>query len=129
MTLRYRHVSRSTARLDALIGFYEALGLTLEKRVRDDAQRLERAVLRLPGSDARLQLIEREGGPVTPPGLDWPDHLAFHTADLGAALERVLGAGATLERAPYLTPGGARVAFVKDPDGHRLELVEKPEPA
>ena len=125
MELRYHHTSRSTPNLARLLEFYAALGCHLEKRVRDDEQRLERAVLAVPGSDAKLQFIEREQEPASPPGLDWPDHLAFHTPDLEAALRGVLAAGATLERAAYRTPGGTLVAFVKDPDGHRIELVEK----
>ena len=125
MQLRYHHVSRSTPNLERLIRFYTALGCSLEKRVQDDEQRLERAVLSVPGSDAFLQFIERQGVAASPPGLDWPDHMAFHTDDLEAALRVTLEAGATLERAAYHTPGGTLVAFVKDPDGHRIELVEK----
>jgi lactoylglutathione lyase len=125
MKLTYHHVSRSTGQLSTMLEFYQALGCNLEKRVLDTAQGIERAVLNLPGSSARLQFIERQGGPVTPAGLDWPDHIAFHTGDLEQALNEVLAAGATLENAPYRTPSGSLVAFVKDPDGHRIELVEK----
>jgi len=126
MDLRYHHVSRSTGDLERLLAFYTALGCTLEKRVRDEAQRLDRAVLRLPGSDAHLQLIERESGPVAPPAPDWPDHLAFHTSNFDVALSGLTAAGGRLEREPYrLSPDSGRIAFVLDPDGHRVELVEK----
>jgi lactoylglutathione lyase len=125
MKLTYHHVSRSTGKLQAMLEFYIALGCVLEKRVKADVQGLERAVLRLPGSDACLQFIQRETGAVTPAGLDWPDHIAFHTADLELALRTVLAVGASLENGPYRTPTGSVVAFVQDPDGHRIELVEK----
>ena len=125
MKLIYHHTSRSTGNLQAMLGFYISLGCTLEKHVTDSVQGLERAVLKLPGSDACLQLIQRESGPITPAGLDWPDHIAFHTDDLELALRTILAAGATLENGPYRTPSGSLVAFVQDLDGHRIELVEK----
>ncbi len=123
---RYHHFSRSTKNISALVQFYLALGCQEQKRVRDDAQGLTRVVLRLPGTDACLQLIERDDGVVSPPGLDWPDHMAFHTSQFDAALETCFTAGATTEREPYrLRPDSGRIAFVKDPDGHSIELVEK----
>ena len=125
MKLTYHHLSRSTGNLQAMLELYIALGCTLEKHVTDSVQGLERAVLKLPGSDACLQFIQRESGPITPAGLDWPDHIAFHTPDLGLAMRTILAAGATLENGPYRTPSGSLVAFVQDPDGHRIELVEK----
>ena len=125
MKLTYHHVSRSTGQLFKMLEFYQALGCNLEKRVTDSVQGLERAVLNLPGSNACLQFIQRQNGPVTPAGLDWPDHIAFHTPDLEQALADILAAGAVLENGPYRTPTGSLVAFVQDPDGHRIELVEK----
>jgi lactoylglutathione lyase len=125
MRLTYHHISRSTGKLQAMLGFYITLGCTLEKHVTDSVQGLERAVLKLPGSDACLQFIQRETGPITPAGLDWPDHIAFHTDDLELAIQEILAASATLENGPYRTPSGSLVAFVQDPDGHRIELVEK----
>ena len=125
MKLTYHHVSRSTGQLSKMLEFYQALGCNLEKHVTDSVQGLERAVLNLPGSNACLQLIQRQSGLVTPAGLDWPDHIAFHTPDLEQALQEFLAAGAVLENGPYRTPSGSLVAFVQDPDGHRIELVEK----
>jgi lactoylglutathione lyase len=125
MKLTYHHVSRSTGQLSKMLEFYQALGCSLEKHITDSVQGLERAVLNLPGSNACLQFIQRQIGPVTPAGLDWPDHIAFHTDDLEQALQEILAAGATLENGPYRTPTGSLVAFVQDPDGHRIELVEK----
>jgi catechol 2,3-dioxygenase-like lactoylglutathione lyase family enzyme len=125
MQLNYHHISRSTGRLAEMLRFYQAVGCSLEKHVSDNVQGIERAVLKLPGSNACLQFVQRQNGPITPAGLDWPDHLAFHTDQLEAAVTTMLQAGATLEGAPYLTPTGSLVAFVIDPDGHRIELVEK----
>jgi catechol 2,3-dioxygenase-like lactoylglutathione lyase family enzyme len=125
MELRYHHVSRSTSDLSRILEFYQALGCSLQKHVKDDVQKLERAVLSLPGSDAFLQFIMRSDGVVTPPGLDWTDHLAFHTSNFETDLEDMLTAGGKLEKPAYRTPSGSLVAFVFDPDGHRIELVAK----
>jgi catechol 2,3-dioxygenase-like lactoylglutathione lyase family enzyme len=125
MELRYHHVSRSTTDLKRILEFYKSLGCTLQKHVKDDVQNLERAVLRLPGSDAHLQFIMRAEGVVTPPGLDWTDHLAFHTSNFETDLAQMLKAGGKLEKPAYRTPSGSLVAFVFDPDGHRIELVAK----
>ena len=125
MELRYHHVSRSTSDLPRILEFYIALGCSLQKHVKDGVQKLERAVLSLPGSDAYLQFIMRSKGLVTPPGLDWTDHLAFHTSNFETDLAQILTAGGTLERPAYRTPSGSLVAFVCDPDGHRIELVAK----
>ncbi len=109
-----------------MVRFYTSIGCSLQKHVRDDVQHLERVQLGLPGSDAVLQLIERHDGPFTPPGLDWTEHLAFHTTSFDAAWRALLEAGASVEREPYrLKAGGGRIGFVTDPDGHRIELVEK----
>lgn len=125
MELRYHHVSRSTSDLPRIIEFYIALGCTLQKHVKDEVQKLERAVLSLPGSDAHLQFIMRSEGVVTPPGLDWTDHLAFHSSSFETDLAQMLAAGGILEKPAYLTPSGSLVAFVFDPDGQRIELVAK----
>jgi catechol 2,3-dioxygenase-like lactoylglutathione lyase family enzyme len=125
MELRYHHVSRSTKDLSVILEFYKALGCTVQKHVKDDVQKLERAVLSLPGSSVYLQFIERAEGVVTPPGLDWTDHLAFHTVSFESDLAQMLEAGGKLEKPSYRTPSGSLVAFVFDPDGYRIELVAK----
>jgi lactoylglutathione lyase len=125
--LRYHHTSRATKNIEATLAFYTAIGCEFEKRVRDDAQGLTRVVLRLPASDAKLQFIAFDDATFHASSSSWSEHLAFHTGEFDRALEAMLGAGGTLERAPYTLPGKThRIAFVKDPDGFRLELVEKP---
>jgi lactoylglutathione lyase len=124
--LRYHHTSRATKNVDAILEFYQAIGCELEKRVRDDGQGLTRVVLRLPSSDAKLQFIAFDDEAFHSSSPSWSEHLAFHTGEFDRALEGMLSAGGMLERAPYTLPGKThRIAFVKDPDGFRLELVEK----
>jgi catechol 2,3-dioxygenase-like lactoylglutathione lyase family enzyme len=124
--LQFAHLSRSTNNLAALVEFYLGLGCTLEKRLARPDEGLERAVLVLPGSSSKLQLIERQGVMAAPIANDWPDHLKFFCADLDAALATLVGLGASVRRPPYrLSPNGNRIAFVSDPDGQYIELVER----
>jgi lactoylglutathione lyase len=126
MNLVYHHVGRATPNLERALKFYASLGCLEEKRVRSDEQSLTRVVLRLPGSDACLQFIQFDDFLATDASALWADHLAFHTQTFDAALEATLEAGGVIEREPYTLPGrSGRIAFVRDPDGHQVELVEK----
>ena len=52
-------------------------------------------------------------------------HIAITTDDIDAALARLAEQGIEPERPPYtIREGGNRLAFVKDPDGYRVELLE-----
>lgn len=69
-----------------------------------------------------IQLSETEGIEDVEDGTAW-DHLAVRVEDVDAAVEAIDHYG--LEQAPTdVPPAGARVAFVSDPDGHTVELIE-----
>lgn len=51
-------------------------------------------------------------------------HLAIGVDDLEAAYQRCLDHGATAKVAPKVFGSGTRLAFVKDPDGYDVELIE-----
>jgi predicted enzyme related to lactoylglutathione lyase len=46
--------------------------------------------------------------------------------DLGKAIESAKAAGAVLLRGPSKSAEGLNFAFVKDPDGNQIELVNTP---
>ena len=53
-------------------------------------------------------------------------HIAVSTEDLDRALERLAEQGIEPERPPYtIRDGGNRLCFVRDPDGYRIELIER----
>lgn len=52
-------------------------------------------------------------------------HLAFAEADLEAAGERLVSAGAVTEGPPASTPGGDRFMMLRDPWGVPLQLVTR----
>jgi lactoylglutathione lyase len=52
-------------------------------------------------------------------------HLAIGVADAYAACERIRAAGGTITREPGPVKGGSTViAFVQDPDGYKVELIQ-----
>lgn len=52
----------------------------------------------------------------------------FQTSDIDALAKRVAAAGGTVVRQPSdgKATGGVRVAFVRDPDGARIEVIQFP---
>ncbi|MDO5653056.1 MAG: lactoylglutathione lyase [Brachymonas sp.] len=53
-------------------------------------------------------------------------HLAIGVPDAAAAVERIRAAGGTVTREAGPVKGGTTViAFVQDPDGYKVELIER----
>jgi lactoylglutathione lyase len=109
------------------VTFYEALGF--EKRrelpIREEAVNY---FLGIPGEDEpELELTYN---------FETPDggyelgtaygHIALTVDDLDAKLTALAEKGIEPERPPYsVREGGSRICFVRDPDGYRVELIEK----
>ncbi len=54
------------------------------------------------------------------------DHLAFEVKDLEKTLEAMREENVTISDEPFrLAPTGSLIAFVEDPDGTLIELIEK----
>jgi lactoylglutathione lyase len=107
------------------VAFYEALGL--EKRrsmpIRDEAVNY---FLGVPGQDSpELELTYNFGVDSYELGTGY-GHVALTVEDLDGTLERLAAQGIEPERPPYqVREGGSRLCFVRDPDGYRIELIER----
>jgi lactoylglutathione lyase len=106
------------------VAFYEALGF--EKRrelpIRDEAINI---FMGLPGDDDRLELTYNFGVDSYELGTGY-GHIALTVDHLDGTLEQLAGQGIEPERPPYtVREGGSRLCFVSDPDGYRVELIEK----
>ena len=107
------------------VAFYEALGL--EKRrelpIRDEAVNY---FLGIPGQDSpELELTHNFGVDSYELGTGY-GHVALTVEDLDGTLERLKAQGIEPEREPYtVREGGSRLCFVRDPDGYRVELIER----
>lgn len=78
--------------------------------------------LRDPGTGAVLELNYYPGDPPYHEG-DELDHLGFRVDDLEAAVARLVGLGGRV-RIPPFREGSDRLAFLSDPDGVWVELIE-----
>jgi lactoylglutathione lyase len=53
-------------------------------------------------------------------------HIAIGVDDLDGALSRLREQDIEPEREPYrVREGGSRLTFVRDPDGYRIELIDR----
>ena len=107
------------------IAFYEALGF--EKRrelpIREEAMNY---FLGIPGRDGpELELTHNFGVDSYELGTAY-GHIAVAVEDMEASLAQLAGKGIEPEKPPYrVREGGSLIAFVRDPDGYRVELIEK----
>ena len=109
---------------DSSVEFYEALGF--EKRrelpIRDEAINI---FMGLPGDADRLELTYNFGVESYELGSGY-GHIAVTVEDLDGTLERLAAQGIEPEKPPYsVREGGSRLCFVRDPDGYRIELIER----
>jgi catechol 2,3-dioxygenase-like lactoylglutathione lyase family enzyme len=127
------HAGLSVADLDAALAFYGAafgcapeLSFTLPGEIRG-------AMLRLPGG-GRLELFAhpasagglRAGTPLEALATRGYGHFALAAPDIDAAYARALAAGASERVSPRQSPEpGVRFAFLADPEGNLVELVER----
>jgi lactoylglutathione lyase len=109
---------------DRSIAFYRALGFEERRRlpIRDEAMNI---YMGLPGDGDRLELTYNYGVESYELGSAY-GHIAVTVDDIDGALEQLAGQGIEPERPPYtINEGGSRLCFVRDPDGYRIELIER----
>jgi lactoylglutathione lyase len=110
--------------LERSLAFYvDLLRLPLDHRSGPYAQ--------LRTGSTRLALFEREamgrtlGRRLRPPDADAPGfEIGFKVADVDAVFAELTAAGAAVEMPPTDRPWGQRTAYLRDPDGHLIELVQ-----
>jgi lactoylglutathione lyase len=110
--------------IDRSVAFYEALGFEEVGRlpIRDEAINV---FMGLPGDGARLELTYNHGVDSYELGTGY-NHIAVTVDDIDARLEELAQQGIAPEKPPYtVREGGSRLCFVRDPDGYRIELIEK----
>lgn len=115
-----KHVSFLTRDLGATLRFYADLGGVVEKDL-TTVEGHRRAVVRL--GEGRLQFFEI-AGQAPAPHAHWAEHVALYVVGLPAVLERLRAGGTVVTRDLQPSPGGRPMAFVLDPDGRQVELLE-----
>jgi catechol 2,3-dioxygenase-like lactoylglutathione lyase family enzyme len=131
----FDHVGISVSDLPAATDWWcRALGLTVEYRVEPPGTDLTGVMLIHP-SGLRVELLHRPGalafpapsGPVEAAGRRGYGHLCLRVGDVAAAFAALVDAGATPRKPPAPSPArpGATTAFVADPDGNLVELLDR----
>jgi len=123
--LRIMHTCLNVMDLERSIAFYQdVLGLKLTRRFEVKENNAEIAFLEDTDKNAielthwrdKKQLVEGDNF----------DHIALGAKQLKEAIERLRGQGVTIAMEPFTLKGGThQIAFIKDPDGNWLELVEE----
>jgi lactoylglutathione lyase len=124
--MRYVHTCIRVRDPEASERFYGLLGF--ERRGRLNFETAYNIYLGLPGDGDTLELTVNRGREQPYDLGDAYNHMALVVEDLDATLEHLAGQGIEPERAPY-APGGreevGRICFVQDPDGYRIELIDR----
>ncbi len=111
--------------IDRSVAFYAALGFEELRRkpIRDEAINV---FMGLPGDGPRLELTFNHGRDEAYEIGTGYGHIAITADELDATLERLAEQGIEPEKPPYrVREGGSRICFVRDPDGYRIELIER----
>ena len=108
--------------------FYEALGFAFERDmdiVRDGELEATNYFFGIGDSKSVLELTFNHDGRTYELGTGY-GHIALAVDDMAATLAELAGQGIEPEREPYrLREGGSLLCFVRDPDGYRIEVIEK----
>ena len=125
MPLAYAHTCVRVRDPEASVRFYEALGF--ERRGRLNFETAYNIYMGLPGGADVLELTVNRGHDEPYDLGTGYNHLAITVEDIHAALAKLEPLGVQPEKAPY-NPGGREelplIAFVADPDGYRIELID-----
>jgi lactoylglutathione lyase len=132
--MRFDHVGINVADLSAMSKWYvAALGMKVEFEFALEQFEFSGAMLR--SSDGyRVELLHRVGNeegiqvqrPLDAPLTRGLGHLALTVEDLDGTHRDLLAAGASERMPPSQSPEpGVRIAFVADPEGNLIELVDR----
>ena len=136
--MRFLHTMLRVRDLDAAMAFYQGLlGLEEVRRRVDEKNRYTLVFLAAPeDAPASKELLKagRRDAPVIELTYNWDTedygearhfgHLAYEVDDIYATCEKLMKAGVTINRPPR----DGVMAFVRSPDKHSIELLQKGKP-
>ena len=130
--MRFLHTMLRVGNLERSIEFYtQVLGMTLIRRSENPEYKYSLAFVGY-GSNpehAELELTYNHGVEKYDMGTAY-GHIALGVPDAYAACDKIRAAGGQVTREAGPVKGGSTViAFVTDPDGYKVELIERKENA
>jgi lactoylglutathione lyase len=125
------HTSIRTSNMDRSIDFYtKLLGLTVLSRREIPQNNAEIAFLRDPQEKGGMLELTSYRDQKRFSQVDYEDrvfdHLAFEVKDMNQTIQAMRNAKVTITDEPFkLTDKGSLIAFLEDPDGTLIELIER----
>jgi lactoylglutathione lyase len=126
LKFRFNFLKLIVRDLPAMQDFYSKT-FGFEERSRFTLPTLEEVMLALPGEQFTLVLYRHADGRDVEIGSGYGP-VGFLTRDVDAAFAHALANGAS-EVSPPRDMGSMRLAFVKDPEGHEIEMIQFVRPA
>ena len=128
--MRFLHTMLRVGDLDKSIAFYtDVLGMQLLRKSENPEYKYTLAFVGY-GSNpdhAELELTYNWGETQYELGTAY-GHIALAVADAYAACDKIKAAGGNVTREAGPVKGGSTViAFVTDPDGYKIELIQRPD--
>lgn len=126
MKTRMLHTMIRVGDLDRSIKFYtQVLGMTLLRHTDRPEQAYTLAFLGYEHDKTYIELTYNYGIENYDLGTGF-GHIALACENIDQLCDTVIQAGYTVSRAPGPIKGGTtRIAFIVDPDGYKIELIEK----
>ena len=125
---RYLHTMYRITDPERSRAFYELLGFEFRKElpiVRNGELEATNYFFAMPGQEEELELTFNHDGRTYELGTAY-GHIALAVDELDETLMLLKEQGIEPEREPYrVREGGSRLCFVKDPDGYRIELIDR----
>ena len=135
--MRFLHTMLRVRNLDAALDFYcNKLGLEEVRRRVDDKARYTLVFLAAPDDRSLVEAGKSKGreAPLVELTFNWDTedygearyfgHLAYEVDDIYALCDKLMKAGVTINRPPR----DGVMAFVRSPDKHSIELLQKGKP-
>jgi len=126
MSLSFPHTCVRVLDIDASVRFYEALGFEIRGQLNFDSA--FNVYMGLPGHGDQLELTVNVGRTEAYDLGDGYNHIAVAVPDLRRLLDRLDADLGVRPEKPAFHPGDREdlplIAFVQDPDGYRIELIE-----
>lgn len=119
--MRFLHTMLRVRDLDAALAFFSKLGLTVSRRRDHEGGRFTLVFLSTGVEGVEIELTYNWDQKEPYPTGRFFGHLAFEVDDVYATCERLEREGVPVLRPPR----DGRMAFVKSPDGHSVELLQK----
>src|ERR1700732_2205802 len=130
----FRETKNAVPPHHAALKFYrDALGLKEVRRVDNDKAKYTLAFLCAPEDEGLLKASKGRGAPLVELTYNWDEekygedryfsHLAYEVDDIYATCARLMKLGITINRPPR----AGMMAFIRSPDLHSIELLQKGE--